>query len=152
MIKILFICHGNICRSPLAEFLFRDMAEKHGSGQRFYVESSAVSMEEYGNPVYPPVKRILKARGIDCSGKRARITEKNDYERFDLLICMDESNVSRLLRITGGDPEKKIHLLMKYTGKKRSVADPYYSGDFDACLRDIEDGCQALLKELSDSE
>ena len=148
MIKVLFICHGNICRSPLAEFLFRDMAEKAGVGELFFAASTAVSMEEYGNPVYPPVKRILSKRGIDCSGKRAEITVPEDYERYDLLICMDESNLSRLRRIIGPDRDGKVHLLMEYAGVRRSVADPYYSGDFDACLRDVEAGCRGLLQAL----
>ena len=148
MIKILFVCHGNICRSPLAEYLFRDMAEKAGVEGLFEVRSTAVSMEEYGNPVYPPVKRILRERGIDCSGKHAEITVREDYDRYDYLICMDESNLSRLRRIVGNDPQGKIHLLMEYTGTRRSVADPYYSGDFAECLRDVEAGCKALLKSL----
>lgn len=148
MIKVLFVCHGNICRSPLAEFLFRDMAEKAGLSELFSVASTAVSMEEYGNPVYPPVRRILTSRGIDCSKKHAEITVPEDYDRYDLLICMDESNLSRLARIIGPDRDGKVHLLMEYAGKRRSVADPYYSGDFEACLRDVEAGCRGLLEKL----
>ncbi|MDO4489254.1 MAG: low molecular weight protein-tyrosine-phosphatase [Eubacteriales bacterium] len=149
MIKVLFICHGNICRSPLAEYLFKDMVKKAGREYEFEIASAATSYEEYGNPVYPPVKRMLNDIGIDCSEKRAYRMDKSDYNKYDLLVCMDSNNLRNLRRIIGEDTEHKVHLLMEYTGITRDVADPYYSGDFDATWQDINKGCRALLEALS---
>ena len=149
MIKILFICHGNICRSPMAEFIFRDMAEKAGLAGDFRIASAATSYEELGNPVYPPAKRLLAARGIRCDGKRAYRMNRADYDAYDFLICMDSRNLRGLESIIDMDTEGKVHLLMEYAGKHRDVADPYYSGDFDSCIRDIEEGCRGLFKELT---
>ena len=148
MIKILFVCHGNICRSPMAEYLFKDMVRKEGLEDKFFISSAATSYEEYGNPIYPPVKRLLNDAGIECSSHRAYRMEKADYDKYDLLICMDSRNLRNLKNIIGSDPDGKVHLLMEYTGIPGDVADPYYSGDFEATWRDINAGCRALLKKL----
>ena len=148
MIKILFICHGNICRSPMGEFILKDLAAKAGLADRFHIESAATSTEEIGNPVYPPARRKLAQHGIDCAGKTARQLTAADYGRFDLLLSMDRANIRNMTRICGGDPQGKIHLLMEYTGHPgREVADPWYTGDFDATWDDVLAGCQGLLKQ-----
>ena len=152
MTKVLFVCHGNICRSPMAEFIFRDMVKNEGLSDVFYAESAAVSAEELGNPVYPPAKRVLNSMGIDCSFKRARQMTKADYEAFDLLLGMDKSNIKRMLNICSGDPDQKIRLLLDYTERPREVADPWYTGDFEITKRDIIDGCRALIDTLTDKE
>ena len=148
MKKILFVCHGNICRSPMAEFVMKDLVTKYGIEDQFYIESAATSTEEIGNEVYPPAKRKLAEHGITCKGKTARQMKKNDYERFDLLIGMDEWNIRNMNRICGGDPEEKIHKLLDYTNRKGDVADPWYTGDFDATWRDVTEGCRCLLHTL----
>jgi len=148
MIKILFVCHGNICRSPMAEFIFKDMIRKAGLEDRFLIRSVATSYEELGNPVYPPVRRLLAQRGINCDGKYAVRMSRSDYDAYDLLICMDSRNLRGIENIIDMDTEGKVHLLMEYAGKARDVADPYYSGDFNACIRDIEEGCEGLFREL----
>lgn len=154
MIKILFICHGNICRSPMAEFVMKDMVEKAGLKDRFYIASAATSSEEIwggvGNPVYPPAAQKMEEHGIDCRGKRARQMTRADYEAFDLLIGMDGANLRNMKRIAGGDPEEKMSLLMDYTGKPHEVADPWYTRDFDATWKDVNEGCAALLKTLQE--
>ena len=148
MIKILFICHGNICRSPMGEFILKDLAAKAGLADRFQIESAATSTEEIGNPVYPPARRKLAQHGIDCAGKTARQLTAADYGRFDLLLGMDRANIRNMTRICGGDPQGKIHLLMEYAGQPgREVADPWYTGDFDATWDDVLAGCQGLLKQ-----
>ena len=148
MIKILFVCHGNICRSPMGEFILKDLAAKAGLADRFHIESAATSTEEIGNPVYPPARRKLAQHGIDCAGKTARQLTAADYGRFDLLLSMDRANIRNMTRICGGDPQGKIHLLMEYTGHPgREVADPWYTGDFDATWDDVLAGCQGLLKQ-----
>ena len=141
--RILMVCHGNICRSPLAEFLLRDMAERAGRGGDFEIASAAVSDEEIGNPIYPPVKRILREKGIACEQKRARRITKHDYDYYDRIIGMDERNRAGLLRFFGGDPAGKISLLLP----GREVADPWYTGDFERTLRDITEGCERILTE-----
>ena len=148
MIKILFICHGNICRSPMAEFVMKDLVFKTGRANEFEIASAATSREEIGNSVYPPVRKLLRAHGIDCSGKTARQLERADYEKYDLLIGMDSANFRNMHRICGGDPEGKIHLLMDYTDRPEDVADPWYTGDFEATWRDVQEGCRALLEHL----
>ena len=150
MVKILFVCHGNICRSPMGEFILKDLAAKAGLADRFQIESAATSTEEIGNPVYPPARRKLAQHGIDCAGKTARQLTAADYGRFDLLLSMDRANIRNMTRICGGDPQGKIHLLMEYTGHPgREVADPWYTGDFDATWRDVLEGCQGLLAQLA---
>ena len=148
MIKILFICHGNICRSPMAEFVMKDLVEKAGLEARFYIESAAVSAEELGNPVYPPARRELAAHGISCDGKTARQMSRADYDRFDLLVCMDTSNLRRMERICGGDPKGKLSRLLDHTDHPGDVADPWYTGDFTATWQDIWSGCTALLEKF----
>ena len=148
MIKILFICHGNICRSPMAEFVMRDMIARAGLSHAISVASAATSAEELGNPVYPPVRSLLRAHGIDCSGKTARQMTAADYDNYDLLICMDGANLRNMQRICGGDPDNKMHLLLDYTDRPGSVADPWYTRDFEATWRDVQRGCAALLESL----
>ena len=148
MTKILFVCHGNICRSPMAEFVMRDMAERAGLAREIGVASAATTGEELGNPVYPPARRKLAEHGLDCAGKKARRMTREDYERYDLLIGMDEENLYDMRRICGGDPADKIRLLMDYTRRPGSVADPWYTRDFDATWRDVEEGCRGLLARL----
>ena len=152
MIKVLFVCHGNICRSPMAEFILRDMVKKRGISDRFLIASCATSDEEIfngiGNPVYPPAKKELARHGISCEGKRAVQLTKSDDENYDYLICMDENNYRNMLRMLGGDPEGKISKLMNHTSRPGNVADPWYTGDFETTYTDIVEGCEALLKEL----
>ena len=183
MIKILFVCHGNICRSPMAEFVMKDLVEKAGLEQEFHIESAATTREEIGNPVYPPARRKLAEHGIDCAGKTARQLRSGDYGAYDLLIGMDQENLRDMHRICGGDPAGKIHLLMEYADGRKGpprgsgetgrvgrgetrerlefspqaeteksgrcfddVADPWYTGDFEATWRDVLAGCRGLLE------
>ena len=147
--RILFVCHGNICRSPMAEFIMKDIVEKAGRLDDFYIESAATSTEEMGNEVYPPARRKLAEHGIGCKGKRARQMTRGDYDRFDLLIGMDTWNIRNMTRICGGDPEGKIHRLMDFTKCPGDVADPWYTGNFDVTWRDVLLGCQSLLLNLT---
>ena len=151
MKRILFVCHGNICRSPMAEFMMKDLVRKAGLEKEFHIESAATSTEEIGNEVYPPAKRKLAEHGIGCKGKTARQMNRRDYDRFDLLIGMDSWNFRNMNRICGGDPEEKIHLLMDFTDEPRDVADPWYTGDFEATWRDLLEGCQCLLEQCLSS-
>ena len=148
MIKILFICHGNICRSPMAEFVMKDLVEKAGLSDRFHIESAATSTDEIGNPVYMPARRKLAEHGISCDGKTARQLKRSDYGKYDLFIGMDQANERNMRRMLGGDRAGKIHLMLDYTDRPGSVADPWYTGDFDATWRDVLEGCIGLLKEL----
>ena len=148
MIKILFVCHGNICRSPMAEFVMKDLVKKAGMEDAFHIASAATSTEEIGNPVYPPARRKLSEHGISCAGKTARQLRKADYVQYDYLVGMDSANYRNMQRICGGDPEEKISLLLDYTNHPGSVADPWYTGDFEATWRDVLDGCQGLLAEI----
>lgn len=146
MTRILFVCHGNICRSPMAEFLMRDLVKKAGLEGQFHIESAATSTEEIGNPVYPPARRKLAEHGISCAGKTSRQLAKADYAQYDLLIGMDRANIRNMNRICGGDPDGKIKLLLDYTARPGDVADPWYTGDFDATWRDVLEGCRELLR------
>ena len=148
MIRILFVCHGNICRSPMAEFVLKDMVKKAGLSSGLHIESAAVSAEELGNPVYPPARRELAAHGISCQGKTARLMTRADYDRFDLLVCMDSANLRRMESICGGDPQGKMSRLLDHTAYPGDVADPWYTGDFDATYEDVLAGCKALLAKL----
>lgn len=148
MYKILFVCHGNICRSPMAEFVLRDMVKKAGRSAEFEIASAATSTEELGNPVYPPARRELKAHGIDCTGKTARQLSWADYDRYDLFIGMDQRNLRAMHRILKGDPQKKIRLMMDYTDRPGDVADPWYTGEFGVTWRDVSEGCRGLLEAL----
>lgn len=145
MKRILFVCHGNICRSPMAEFVMKELVFQAHLEHQFYIESAATSTEEIGNPVYPPARRKLAEHGIGCQGKTARQMTRADYQRFDLLIGMDDWNIRNMRRICGGDPENKIVKLMDYTNRPGDVADPWYTGDFEATWQDVLLGCQALL-------
>lgn len=149
MIKVLFVCHGNICRSPMAEFVMKDLVKKAGRDGEFDIASAATSSEELGNPVYPQARRKLAEHGLSCGGKRARQFTARDYGQYDLIIGMDSANIRALRRASGGDPEGKVRLLLSYTPHPRDVADPWYTGDFDAAWNDIYTGCQALLDSLS---
>lgn len=145
MIKILFICHGNICRSPMAEFVMKDLVEAAGLGGRFEIASAATSTEEIGNPVYPPARRKLEEHGISCAGKRARQLRREDYDRYDLLVGMDSANLRSMERVCGGDPEGKLRLMMDFSQHPGNVADPWYTGDFESTWRDVSEGCRGLL-------
>ena len=152
MIKIMFVCHGNICRSPMAEFIFKRLIAENGMKNNYTVSSSATSTEEIwngkGNPVYPPAREELAKHGISCEGKRAVQLQKSDYDKYDLFIGMDSANIRNMHRILGGDPEGKIHKLMDYTVRGGDVADPWYSDRFDITYRDVSEGCAALLDKL----
>ena len=143
--KILFVCHGNICRSPMAEFVMKDLVRKAGREDEFEIASAATSTEEIGNEVSPPARRKLAEHGIGCKGKTARQMTRQDYAHYDLLIGMDSWNIRNMLRICGSDPEGKIQMLMDYTRRPGDVADPWYTGDFEATWRDVLEGCQCLL-------
>ncbi len=145
MINILFVCHGNICRSPMAEFVMKDMVKN----REVYIESCATSREEIGNPVYPPAKRKLAEHGIDCTGKTARQITKADYDKFDYIILMDNNNLRNIRYVIDSDPQGKISLLMEWAGLKKDVADPWYTGDFEVAYRDILKGCRAIKEKLN---
>lgn len=152
MIKIMFVCHGNICRSPMAEFVLKDMVKRRGLEKEFVIASSATSTEEIwngvGNPVYPPAKVVLESHGIDPSGKRAVQLKASNYDKYDLFIGMDSNNIRNMTRILGGDKRGKINKLMEYTGSNSDISDPWYTRDFDRCYNDIYSGCEALLNSL----
>ena len=174
MTKILFVCHGNICRSPMAEFIMKDLVTKAGLESQFHIASAATSTEEIGCPVYPPARRKLAEHGIDCSGKTARQLTRADYDQYDLLIGMDSANLRNMRRICGGDPDGKIHLLMEFSCRHRKgearersvfspqaeteesglcfddVADPWYTGDFETTWRDVLEGCEGLLRAIKE--
>ena len=146
MVKLLFVCHGNICRSPMAEFVMKDLVGKAGLEKNFHIGSAATSTEEIGNPVYPPARRKLAEHGISCGGHAARQLTRSDYGAYDLLIGMDRANLRNMERICGGDPDGKIHLLLEYADRPgQEVADPWYTGDFEATWQDVLAGCTGLL-------
>ena len=155
MIKILFVCWGNICRSPMAEFIMKKMVEEAGLSDQFYIASAATSSEEIwngvGNPVYPPAKAELKKHGISCEGKRAVQLTKSDYDKYDFIIGMERMNMRNMLRIVGKDPEKKLSLLLDYSDDPRDISDPWYTGEFGKTYRDIVEGCEGLMEFLSEN-
>ena len=155
MTRILFVCRGNICRSPMAEYIFRTLTDEKGVTDRFPAASCATGDEEIvcgkGNPVYPPARAELARHGISCEGKRARCLSAQDYRDYDLLIGMDSANIRNMQRICNGDPERKMHRLLEYAGRQEDVADPWYTRRFDSAFTDIEEGCRALLGFLTDS-
>lgn len=146
MYRIVFVCLGNICRSPMAEFVFRQIAEEGGMSDFFAVRSAAISCEEEGNPVYPPARRELAKHGISCEGKRAIVLQKSDYDRADLFVCMDNANLRAMNRLFG--TQEKQALLLSFTDTPGEVADPWYTGDFERTYQDIESGCRALFQKL----
>ena len=148
MHRVLFICHGNICRSPMAEFVMKDLVRKAELAEEFSIASAATSTEEIGNPIYPPARRKLAEHGIVCAGKTARQLRREDYDRFDLLIGMDGANLRNMRRICGEDILGKMSLLMEHAGIRRDVADPWYTDDFETTWQDVLMGCQALLEKL----
>lgn len=146
MIKVLFICHGNICRSPMAEFVMKDLVKKQGLEDQFHIESAATSREEIGNSVYPPAKRMLAKHGISCEGKRARQVTKADLEHYDYLVLMDRNNMSNMIRMFGAENMNKVSMLLD-----RDVADPWYTGNFDKTMQDVQVGCTKLLNQILDT-
>ena len=152
MTRIMFVCHGNICRSPMAEFIFKDLAEKAGRGAEFYVASSATSSETVwngkGSRVYAPARAELEKHGISCEGKRSVRLALSDYGKYDLFVGMDSANIRNMKAMLGGDPEGKVHKLMNYTARGGDVADPWYTDRFDIAWRDIYEGCAALLEQI----
>lgn len=151
MIKVLFICHGNICRSPMAEFIMKNLVEERGFSSDFHIASAATSTEEIGSRVHHGTAAILDRLGIDYSEKRARQMTKKDYQDYDMLIGMDEWNMRNMNRIAGGDPEGKLHLLLDFTDRPGDVADPWYTRNFEVTYRDIMDGCEGLLRYLEEN-
>ena len=147
MTRVLFVCHGNICRSPMAEFVMKDLVERAGLAHEFHIESAATSTEEIGNPVYMPARRKLAEHGIGCEGHHARQLKRADYGRWDLLVGMDNANLRNMTRICGGDPESKIVRLLDFTDRPGEVSDPWYTGDFDATWNDVLEGCQGILAQ-----
>lgn len=152
VIRILMICHGNICRSPMAEFVMKDMIEKERLSDCFYVASAATSTEEIGNPVHRGTREKLKQYGISTEGKYAVQISRKDYDKYDYLIAMDKRNVVNMLRILGGDPKGKVKQLLDFSNNPRDIADPWYTGDFDLTYDDVYEGCQALLSYILDQD
>lgn len=150
MIRVLFICLGNICRSPMGEFILKKMVEEQGLKSKFEIGSAATSTEEIGNPVYPAARRKLAEHGIGCDGKRARQVTKGEYQQYDYFLCMDRRNVENTRRIFGGDPQGKIHMLMEFSGRDGTaeVSDPWYTDDFDTAYNDIYSGCKGFLERV----
>jgi len=148
MIKILFVCHGNICRSPMAEFVMKDMVKKKGISDMFEIASAATSTEALGETVYPPARRKMNEKGINCSGKTARQMTTDDYGYYDYIVAMDRLNLRNMARFVGNDPDNKVSLLMDYTSTPRDVADPWYTGDFEQTWDDVCAGCKGLLENI----
>ena len=148
MIKILFVCHGNICRSPMAEFVMKDMVEKHGIAKDFYIASAATSTEEIGNGVHYGTRKKLAEFGISTDGKRAVQLKKSDYDKYDYIIGMDSWNMRNMKRMLPEDKDNKLHLLLDFSANPRDIADPWYTGDFDTTYDDILEGCTALMNKI----
>ena len=148
MIKILFVCLGNICRSPMAEFVMKDLVRKEGLEDEFFIASAATRTEEYGNPVHPGTRNKLRRYGISTDGKYAVTLRRSDYEKYDYIIGMEHYNIHGIMRIIGRDPDHKVSLLLDYTDRPGDIADPWYTGNFDKTYEDILEGCQGLLKTL----
>lgn len=148
LVRILFVCHGNICRSPMAEFVLKDMARKRGIEDVLQIESAATTNDEIGSPVHPGTVKRLAREGISCAGKHARRITKDDYDAFDVIIGMDEENMRHMMRVWDHDPQQKVHMMMEFAGESRDVADPWFTGDFEATYDDIHDGCIGLLRWL----
>ncbi|GAA6492322.1 low molecular weight protein-tyrosine-phosphatase [Candidatus Bariatricus faecipullorum] len=148
MIKVLFVCTGNICRSTMAEYVFKDMVKKAGREQEFYIDSAGTSREEEGNGVHYGTREKLRQQGIPCGNHRARQMTRKDYEKFDYLIGMDDGNIRGMRRIAGGDPDGKIYKLLEFSGSGRNIADPWYTGNFDATWADVTEGLEGLKQKL----
>ena len=148
MKKILMICHGNICRSTMAEFVMKDLVAKAGLEDKFYIESAATSREEIGNDTHYGTKQKLTEMGVPFARRAARQMTKEDYKEFDYIIGMDDANIRNINRIAGGDPEGKVYRLLDFAGKSDSIADPWYTGNFDETWDDVLEGCQALMEQL----
>ena len=149
MIKILFVCHGNICRSPMAEFIMKHMVKERGIAKEFYIASAATSSEEIGNPVHPGTRKKLREYGISTDGKYAVKLKKSDYDNYDYLIGMEQWNIRNMLRILGSDSQKKVWRLLDFSEQPRDIADPWHTGDFDTTYQDIDEGCMAFLDYLA---
>lgn len=149
MIKIMFVCHGNICRSPMAEFVFKNMVENKGMLNKFYIASSATSAEESGNSVYPPARRKLMEHNIFCEGKHSVQFRKEDYKKYDYIVAMDQRNIANIFRIINEDSDKKVYKLLDFTNNSKDIADPWYSGDFDTTYDEICEGCKRLFDFIS---
>ena len=147
MIKVLFVCHGNICRSTMSQSVFSHMVREKGLADQFYIDSCATSTEEIGNPVYPPARRKLAEHGISCNGHHARQITRADYQRFDYLIVMDRMNLRNLKRIIPDDPDHKVYMLLDFTDHPGEIADPWYTGDFETTYRQVVEGCRGFLKK-----
>ena len=152
MKKILFVCHGNICRSPMAEYIMKHLVSQNGNAEDYVIASAATSTEELGNPVYPPARRKLAEHVIACDGHHARQLTRSDYDKYDLLIGMDSYNIRNMQRMCGGDPKGKIHLLLDFTDRHGDVADPWYTGNFNATWHDCHEGCLALIRLIENKE
>ena len=148
MIKILFVCHGNICRSPMAEFVMKDLVRKAGREEQFIIASKAARRDELGNDTHYGTKAKLRQMGVPFEKRKATLLSKADYDAYDYLIAMDRENVSDMLRLFGGDPDKKIHMLLEFAGLKREVADPWYTGNFDETYEDVMIGCKGLMRMI----
>ncbi len=151
MIKIMFVCHGNICRSPMAEFYMKHIVEKSGLSDNFQIDSTATSLEEIGNDIHYGTRRMLDKHNIPYEKRSARRFTKSDYQSYDYVLIMDKNNLKNILRIIGEDCDNKIELLLKYTGEEKSIADPWYTGGFDETYYDVSRGCNAFFKYLKDN-
>lgn len=149
MVKIMFVCHGNICRSPMAEFVFKDMVNRQGLSSKFHIVSSATSTEEIGNPVHHGTRRKLAQYGISADGKCSVQLKKSDYKEYDYIIAMDSYNIRNIMRIIGQDTDKKVSRLLDFTDTPKDIADPWYTGNFDETYDDVKKGCEALLEYIS---
>ncbi len=150
MIRVLFVCHGNICRSPMAEFICKNKVRERGLEKYIYIESAATSYEEIGNPVYPPARKKLTEKGItDFTHKRARHMEKSDYKAFDYIIGMDNMNIRNMMRILGNDPDDKVYMMMEFTGRAEEVDDPWYTGDFEGVYRQLDEAIDCLIDRIA---
>lgn len=152
MKKLLFVCHGNICRSPMAEFVMKHLTQQRGVARDYEIASAATSAEEIGSGVHRGTREILAPLGITCAGKRAVQLRRADYDRYDLILGMDRANLRDMRSLFGGDPENKLHLLLEYTGSDRDIADPWYTGNFEVTYRDVSAGCEALLNRLEEQK
>ena len=152
MKKILFVCHGNICRSPMAEFVMKHLVREAGLADKILVESKALHRDEIGSDTHRGTREVLRAHGIPFEKRRAALMTADDYDAYDCIVGMDTENMNDLDRLTGGDPDRKVRRLLSYSGEERDVADPWYTGNFDVTYRDIDAGCRALLRALKDNK